>query len=190
MLTALEAVNLMLLAIGEQRVNSLDTQGIVEADIAKACLLEASRDVQAHGWHFNSDHALSLPPDEEGRINLPSNCMRVDTIGPDQRRDVVQRGLRLYDRRRRSFEFKAPVLVDMVVMLDFDELPEYARRYIAIVAQRRFVQRVTASPTLHGFTQLDEVQAKVTLESAEAENADYNIVHDNLPNARAAARRW
>ena len=190
MLTALEAVNLMLLSIGEQRVNSLDTPGIMEAAVAKACLQDASRDVQAHGWHFNTDTGVTLSPDADGTLHLPANCLRVDTIGSDRRHDVVQRGLRLYDRRRRSFRFDRPLRLDMVVMLDFDELPEYARRYIAIIAQRRFVERVSASTVLEGFTQRDEIMAKVTLESAEAENADYNISPDNYPNRRAAARRW
>ena len=190
MLSALEAVNLMLISIGEQRVNSLDTSGIMEAEVAQASLQDASRDVQAHGWHFNTDKGVLLAPDAAGHINLPANCLRADTVGPDRRVDVVQRGLRLYDRRRRSFVFKDPVRLDMVTMLDFDELPEYARRYIAIIAQRRFVERVPASPVLDQFSQRDELMARVTMESADAENADYNIITDTPTPLRTVARRW
>jgi hypothetical protein len=187
-MTALDSVNQMLLTIGEQPVNMLEGSGVLEAEVAKDCLQGASLDIQSRGWHFNTESRLTLSPDEDGHIFLPENCLRVDTVGCSRKTDVVQRGKRLYDRRNHSYKFEEPLTLDMVVMLDFDELPQDARCYIAIVAARRFQQRVAASPVLDSFTQQDELEARVTLCSSDAENADYNILTDTLPNAWTLAR--
>lgn len=189
-MTALESVNLMLLTIGEQPVNSLEGSGVLEAEVAKDSLQDASRDVQSRGWHFNTEEQVTLPPDRDGYVYLPENCLRVDTVAYDKGVNVVQRGQRLYDKRNHTYKFTKPLILDMVVMLDFDELPQDARRYISIVAARRFQQRVAASPVLDSFTQQDELEARVTLYSSDAENADYNILTDTCPNRRTLARRW
>lgn len=189
-MTALDAVNSMLLNIGEQTVNSLERPGVLEAEIARDCLLEASRDTQDRGWHFNTEIGMQLSPDAKGNIPLPANCFRVDTVQYDADIDVVQRGSKLYDRRNHTYIFDKPLIVDMVVMLDFEELPQYARHYITIVGARRFQQRVPASQVLDQFTRQDELEARGTLFAAEAENADYNILTDNYPNVRTVGRRW
>ena len=50
--TKLEAVNIMLSAIGEAPVNRLSS-GLVEAETAETILNQINRSVQAEGWHFN-----------------------------------------------------------------------------------------------------------------------------------------
>ena len=189
-MTALEAVNIMLRTIGEQPVTVLEGSGIIEAENAKDNLQEASRDVQSQGWHFNTEVALTLQPDMEGNILLPENCLRVDTVRKDRRLDVIQRGTKLYDRQNHTYKFQTPLTLDMVVMLDFDELPQDARRYISVVATRRFQQGVVASTVLDSFSRQDEIEAHTTLCVSDAENADYNILTDNFLNRRTVLRDW
>lgn len=189
-LTELEAVNTMLRTIGEQPVNNLELSGVMEVSAAREQLRAASHYVQAKGWHFNTNKRMRLAPDRDGFINLPANCLRVDTVGRSGRIDVVKRGSRLYDRVANSFVFKNAVVVDMVINLDFDELTEDAKKYVIARATRRFQEGVVASQVLEEFTRQDEFEAKVDLESAESENADYNILTDNYPNIRTMARRW
>ena len=92
--------------------------------------------------------------------------------------DVVARGSKLYNRATNSFYFDSSisaVSMNAVVLLNFDELPESARRYVTIRSARIFQDRVVGSDTLHAFQQRDELQALVELKDADGEVSDYNI---------------
>lgn len=174
--TVLEAVNLMLSTIGEAPVNTVENNGVIDAVIARHHLSTINREVQTRSWHWNREENVTITPSHpEGFIILPSNTLRVDTSGPSAGIDVVQRGNRLYDRIRHTYQFERPITVDITVLLPFEELPEAARHYITIRAARKFQESVLGSGEMSQFTLRDEIMAKVTLEDAEADTADYNI---------------
>ena len=52
--TELEAVNIMLAAIGEAPINSLIGTLPVDARIAQSTLTEVNKSVQSEGWSFNT----------------------------------------------------------------------------------------------------------------------------------------
>ena len=186
--TELEAINTMLSTIGEAPVNTVEDNGIVDAVIARQILRSTSREVQARGWHFNTERGFLLTPDSEGFITLPPTVLRVDTVEESQDIDVVLRGNRLYDRRNHTFKFNKPIRVDAVILLPFDELPEVAREYITIRAARIFQERVVGSDSLSSFSKNDELRALVALQEMEADTADYNILTDNYSVARVLSR--
>lgn len=176
--TKLEAVNTLMTAIGEAPVNSL-TSGLVDAETAETILDSVSREVQSQGWNFNTDFERSFTPDANKQIPIPSDILRIDMA---ERRtselDVVARGSKLYNRATNSFYFDSSisaVSMNAVVLLNFDELPESARRYVTIRSARIFQDRVVGSDTLHAFQQRDELQALVELKDADGEVSDYNI---------------
>lgn len=176
--TKLEAVNTLMTAIGEAPVNSL-TSGLVDAETAETILDSVSREVQSQGWNFNTDFERSFTPDTNKQIPIPSDILRIDMA---ERRtselDVVARGSKLYNRATNSFYFDSSisaVSMNAVVLLNFDELPESARRYVTIRSARIFQDRVVGSDTLHAFQQRDELQALVELKDADGEVSDYNI---------------
>lgn len=178
--TVLEAVNAMLHTIGEAPVSTVENSGVLDAVSARQQLSFINREVQTRGWHWNTEPNVTITPTHpEGYIVLPSNTLRVDTSGFSQDIDAVMRGNRLYDRQNHTYEFKRPVTVDLVVLLPFEELPEAARLYITIRAARKFQEGILGSPDLSQFTLRDEIMAKATLEDAEADTADYNIL-DNV----------
>jgi hypothetical protein len=181
-MSELEAVNLMLFTIGEQPVNTLEVSGVAEVAIARDTLQETSRDVQADGWHFNTEHGWQCLPDTEGYIHLPRNCLHA--FDPSKRHDVMQRGFRLYDRRRHAYEFDGPLALSMVLFLPFEELNHPARRYIFIKAARRFQERTFGSQVIEQFTGREEIDAKGAFQAADAAAANYNILHDNQPTLR------
>lgn len=177
--TVLEAVNLMLSTIGEAPVNTVENSGVLDAVTARQQLSIINREVQTRSWHWNSEENVTITPSHpEGFIILPSNTLRVDTTGRSAGIDVVQRGNRLYDRRNHTYVFGSPVTVDMTVLLPFEELPEAARVYISIRAARKFQESVLGSSDISQFTLRDEIMAKATLEEAEADTADYNILNN------------
>ena len=177
--TELEAINTMLSTIGESPVNAVEDTGNVDVVIARQILQTVSREVQARGWHFNTEKNYTITPDSEGYLVLPNTVLKVDTVYPDSSKDVVVRGSRLYDREKHTYVFTDAVKVDMTILLTFDELPEVARNYATIRASRIFQERVVGSDTLHAFNSQDEVRAMVSLMEYEADTADLNILSGN-----------
>tara|TARA_Y100001963_G_scaffold46717_1_gene65876 strand:- start:12 stop:644 length:633 start_codon:yes stop_codon:yes gene_type:complete len=174
--TKLEAVNVMLTSIGEAPVNSL-ISGLEDAELAETILESVNKETQSKGWIFNTDLKLSLSPNTDNQIVLPDNYLRVDTRGTlrSSNKDIVERGRKLYDRIGNSFTFTDAVTVDVVILLDFTDIPEVARRYITIRSARIFQDRVLSSTNIHGFQLQDEQQAYIELQDYHAETADFNI---------------
>jgi hypothetical protein len=174
--TKLDAVNTILISIGEAPVNTLGS-GLQEAEIAEIVLNNVNREVQSIGWTFNTDLRKTLSPNTSGYIDLPSNCMKVDTksVLRDYTTDIVERSRRLYDRVTNSFIFTTDIVVDMVVLLPFDGIPEVARRYITLKAGRKYQENIIGSPILSKLQADEESLAFIALQEAEAGVGDYNI---------------
>ena len=172
----LEAINTLLATVGESPVNSL-TSGLIEANQAEQTLDNVSRDFQTQGWAFNTDLTFELSPNAANELTLPANCLHVDTIHTRMSADtdLVQRGMRMYDRIKNTYAIGTVLKVDMVVLLDFEEMPETARRYVAIKASRVLQDRVLGSDTLHTFNTRDEQVAWNNVMQAESDVQDLNI---------------
>lgn len=182
--TVLDAVNVLLKCIGEASTNSLlEGGGSVDVESAHGTLIENSRQIQGLGWHFNKEIGFKLQPEaESGYVRLPANTLRVDEVWPEDLRfgsDMVQRGLRLYDRKKHTYAIARPVTVDLIVMLAFEELPQYARTFILIRAARKFASDETASDSLYRFTKADEERAQIEMEQMDAENSGANLAQDS-----------
>jgi hypothetical protein len=181
--TKLEAVNVMLSTIGEAAVNSLSS-GLLDAETAETILDNVTRSVQTTGWSFNEEVDYTLSPDSDGILNLPANCVRVDLAKSESKYrnanyDYVQRGTKLYDKINHTYAINETVKVDMIITLDFNELPEAARRFISIRASRIFQERVVGSETLSRFSDDDENTAWLDLLHTESDVNDYNIFDDS-----------
>ena len=185
----LEAVNIMLSAIGESPVSSLDDPSLVDVSLALSILRETSIDIQAKGLQSNTERDFPLTPNVDGEIIVPANCAQIDTTGRSCNVDVAHRGTRLYDKEKRSFtSFTGTLYVDMVLLFDFTDLPQHVRRYITTKASRRFQTRFMGSDTLSAFTQLDDTEALVDFEGVEALNEDSNILADNYDTYKILSR--
>jgi len=185
--TKLEAVNILLSSVGEAPVNSLSS-GLVDAEMAETLLESTSRAVQSHGWHWNREIDVPLSQDASGHVNLPGNTLLADPSDSEKSLDLIQRGLKLYNRKEHSFVVGSDVKVNLTILLSFEELPEAAKRYIAVRAARIFQDRILGSRELHGFQEVDEAVALADLRGAEAEAGDYSIF-DNYDVSRVIDRR-
>ena len=175
----LEAVNVMMTAIGETPVNTITSATTTDVSIAITILDNVSREVQSVGWHFNSDTDYQLTPNSSNQVELPSNCLRIDTSGTSQHNDYVERSRKLWDRKKHTHTITdAIVYVDIVWFLDFIAIPEAARRYITIRAARIFQDRMLGSDLLHRFHQVDELQALSVLKEAEGDTRDHSIFNN------------
>ena len=185
----LEAVNIMLSAIGESPVSTLNNASLVDVSLAQSILKETSVDIQSQGLHCNTEINYPLVPNVSGEVIIPNNCVRIDTTEASADVDVTQRGNRLYNRKERSFNsFSGTLYVEMVLLLDFSDLPQHVRRYSTVKAARRFQARYVGSQTLGGFTEVDEREALVQFERAEKLNEDNNILSDNFDTYKILSR--
>lgn len=173
--TKLQAINTMLSTIGEPPINSLTNQR-VDSVVAQSILDETSREVLSYGWHFNTDEDVEMIPDSsDGSIYIADTVVRVDMDPDNDQYDIVIRGNRLYNRKTNSYFFSAPIKTIKVSLMEFDDMPEVAKRYITIRAARVFQDRMVGSEKIHGFTTQDEIMALARMNEYDAENADHTI---------------
>ena len=175
--TELEAINIMLAAIGEAPINSLTDTLPVDARTAQNTLTEVNKEVQSEGWSFNTEIDVTLTRDGSNQINLATNVLRVDAnIHQHPTIDPIQRGLKLYDRQNNKYEFDDDLICTVVYFRDFNEITEQARRYINIKAARIFVDRLIGDQGLRTYTQEDETRARAILTESDYANADHNLL--------------
>ncbi len=175
--TELEAVNIMLAAIGEAPINSLTGTLPVDARLAQSTLTEVNKEVQSEGWSFNTEIDVTLTKDASNQIALSTDVLRVDpNIHQHPAIDAIQRGLKLYDRLNNKFEFDDDLICTVVYFRTFDEIPEQAKRYINIKAARIFVDRLVSDDGLRTYTQQDEVRARAILMETDLANGDHNLL--------------
>jgi hypothetical protein len=175
--TKLDAVNTMLSAIGEAPVSSLSS-GLIEAEIAETILDTVDREVQSMGWHFNTELNKSFAQDTNGQIILPADILKADATLVANSPNLVQRGLKMYDRKNHTFNIGKNVGLDVVVQLEFTDVPEVAKMYTILRATRIFQDRVVGSATLHGFHEKDENRALMELREFD-KSADDDNIFDN-----------
>jgi len=191
LLTELESINAMLSMIGASPVSALSGATSADVAISQAIHSEVSRDVQAGGWHFNREYEVELAPNADKYIYLAPNVLQVD-VEPGQASntnpvDVVQRGVRLYDRRNHTYEFDSTLKATVVYGLAWDELPQPARQYITMRSGRLLADRMIGAGDIHSFGMIQEQQALVALRNFDAESAD-NSVFDHIDVFRIVNR--
>ncbi len=184
--TELECINIMLAAIGEAPINTLTGTLPVDAVTAQRTLAEINKDVQNEGWSFNQEFNVKLTRDASNQIALGTDMLKVDANVFDHPTiDVIQRGLKMYDRKNNTYVFDTDLTCNVTYFRNFDEIPESARRYINIRAARVFVDRLVGDDGLRTYTAQDEARARANLMENDMDNADHNVLSGdpNLNNA-------
>ncbi|QDP62659.1 MAG: putative tail tubular protein [Prokaryotic dsDNA virus sp.] len=191
--TELEAVNTMLSAVGEPPINSLDAQKNADAAIARNILKEVNREIQTHGWHFNTQRDVSFSPDSTTKeILVGDNVVRIDiditSVGTSHdERDITQRGNKLFNRTDNTYEFTSDVKATVTFLFDWDDLPEPFKNYVTVRSARIFQDRMVGSTAHHGFSQQDEYRALALLKEFQSDTADHSIF-DHYDIYRIVAR--
>tara|TARA_R100000697_G_scaffold29218_1_gene38546 strand:+ start:39 stop:647 length:609 start_codon:yes stop_codon:yes gene_type:complete len=175
--TELQAVNIMLAAIGEAPINTLTGTLPVDAVTARSTLAEVNKNIQSEGWSFNTEIDVPQTRDGSNHINLQNDILKIDpNIHQHPTIDAIQRGLKLYDRLNNKFEFDEDLICTVVYFREFNEIPEPARYYITIKAARIFVDRLVSDDGLRTYTQQDEVRARAILMETDLSNGDHNLL--------------
>lgn len=191
-LSELDAVNTMLISIGQAPVNTLAVSGIRDVAIASTVLHNTSREVQNLGWDFNQDYQYELVPNGSNHIILPANALNVEASAYGQR--YAARGdegvMKFWDLKEQTFEITvSPLKVNIIWFFDFADLPQHARNYIATKAARRFQAYSVGSQILFEYTMADELDALTEMKRHSAASQDVNILSDGDWTNQIFARR-
>ena len=180
--TLLDAVNVLLESIGEQPVNTLGNQQIMDARIAERTLLEFHKDGQVKGWSWNSEFDYQFNRDSTTKqIKVPESVVRFSMDPYDYAGRFQLRGQVVYDRENRTTLLgdDIPHLhADVIFLLPWDETPEAYNRWVTIRSARVFSNRVLGSDALYKYTAEDEQAAKATLERMESQVEQANMLTD------------
>ena len=183
--TELEAVNTILSTIGEAPLSTLTGSLPVDGTTAKNILNEISREVQSAGWHFNTQYKVDLTRDGNNKIPVGTDVVRVQLNDKYDKSsyDVVQRGTYLFNLAKNLETFDQDFEENtLIYLLDFDKLPEQARRYITIRSARVFHDRTLGANTLHKFSSEDEARSLSVMKQAEMATGDNTIFDSDLQN--------
>ena len=179
--TELDAINMMLMSIGQSPVNSVDATGIKDVAIAQLWLHNTSREIQNQKWAFNTDYAYELTPDGNDRYLVPTNCLYIDPTNLDddwvQRYDEANAAMSLYDLKNQTFAANGETMdVDITWFYAFEKTPNSFRNYVALLAGQRFQAGAISSELLFRFEQSDIDRAKAIFMREQSLVKDRNIL--------------
>jgi hypothetical protein len=142
--TELEAVNQILSSIGESPVNSIENPTNVDVINAVKFLERVSRKFQSRGWIFNTNNSYTLNPDiYTSKITWNSLIIRLTGS-----KIYNKRGSYVYDFQNQTDIFTAPIVVQAVLLVDFEDLPETAKAYITARAALEFQAKYQGDDTV------------------------------------------
>lgn len=178
-MSKLEAVNEMLLAIGQAPVNTLEVAGIRDVSVAESILDNVSREVQSSGHGFNT-FTETKSPDVNGNILIAADVLAIDATDPlidvIAMVDTNDSALKLYDKEDNTFIFDDDVECEVVKLLPFESIPQHARRYILAMAKLRFQASVVGSDMLNNLIEQELGMAYAEFRRAELLQQDNNIL--------------
>jgi len=183
--TELDAVNSILMSVGETPVNTLTVQS-PEVAIAQKTLRQVCREIQAEGWSYNTENQYPIDLDANNQCIIPNNVLQLDLNifehGKDY--DIVRRSdngvMKVYDKKNHTFTFEncSKLYFDIVWMLDFEDLPQAFKDYITTRASRIASNRMVNSQPSAKLLETDEAAARALAVEYEMKQSDHNIFND------------
>ena len=150
--TELSAVNAILGAIGQSPVTSI-VKDNPEVGVIYNLLRDSNIDVQAEGWHFNTEKHVTYTPDATtGKIVIGNDILKMDVTEGWRKRvyDVVKRGGYLYDKYDHTDDWSdhTEINLDVIRAYSFEDLPAVFKRYIIARASRRAATQLVTNQEL------------------------------------------
>lgn len=180
-MTELQAVNLLLSAIGEAAVSSLETATTVEVTQAKKLLSNVNRAAQQKGWHFNTEWDVVLTRDSDDRIPLSESILSV--YQPGQLMTIRGRSgsMYAYDLDNNTFTWTKNLNNAVTItLLDFIDSPNTFRQYVTTRAARIFQEEIIGQVSAETVNRQEEAEAYADLLDDDAERAGLNVAYGTL----------
>ena len=177
--TELSAVNAILGAIGQSPVTSLNFTN-PEVGFIYNLLRDANVDLQAEGWHFNTEKHVTYTPDANGKIAIGNDILKMDTTDGwvDRTHDVVKRNGFLYDKQSHSDAFSGHsggIKLDIVKLLSYEDLPEIFKRYIIHKASVRAATQLVGNAQLAQLLAQQEAVSRAAIIEYECNQGNHTM---------------
>ncbi len=165
----LEALNLLLRAIGSDPVNSVSTQ---QPDAANALdtLNRYRKKAQKRGWWFNIQYKVVFQV-VGGEIRIPKEYTTVvfdDTT-------LVKRGTRLFDKVNNTYQMtENKTAARTIYTTVWDEMPTSMQEYVAYVAAASFIRDEIEDSQKSQEFQVEAGLSMLDLKKEDLEQGQYN----------------
>ena len=180
-MTELQAVNLLLSAIGEAAVSSLETATTVEVTQAKNLLSNVNRAAQQKGWHFNTEWDVVLTRDSDNRIPLSQSVLSVYQPGQLMTIRGMSGDMYAYDLDNNTFTWTKNLNNAVTItLLDFIDSPNTFRQYVTTRAARIFQEEIIGQVSAETVNRQEEAEAYADLLDDDAERSGLNVAYGTL----------
>lgn len=169
----LDVVNDCLGTLGEAPLDDM-TDAHPYKSACVSILGTVNRTLQGRGWWFNREVATLTPSVPDGFLLLPASTINVRASST-----VVQRHNKLYDRANNTSVFTAPLEVELVYLLDFEEAPELFASYAAAETVWRFQKRYDGDSTKTRQLGEERDTAKAEANAEETRQVAANLIEGN-----------
>ena len=180
--TELSAVNAILGAIGQSPVTSINKTN-PEIGFIYNLLRDSNVDLQAEGWHFNTERHVKYTPEDVGgikKIAIGSDILKMDvTDGWSKRNyDVVKRNGYLYDKYDHTDdwdELTDGIDLDIVRLISYEDLPEVFKRYVIYKAAVRAATQLVGNPQLAQLLAQQEALSRAAIMEYECNQGNHTM---------------
>jgi len=174
--TELSSVNSILGIIGQAPITALEFTNPEVAFIYQL-LGEASKDIQNEGWTFNTELHYPLERNQDGKIAITNNMLRVDLSDGQTSKyyDPIKRNGFLYDKVNHTYIWDQDIAADIVWWFTYEDLPSVFKRYATYKAGTRAATQMVGNPQLVQLLAAQEVQARAACMEYECNQGDYNM---------------
>jgi len=180
--TELDAVNSILMSVGESPVNTLDTQS-PEVAIAQNTLRQVCREIQSEGWVFNTEYEYPFQVDSSDEVIIPPTVLQLDLnrYQHADNYDVIRRDGKLYDRYSHSYKFPNidTLYCDVIWFFEFEDIPQVFRDYITARSARIAGIRMVSDAETTKLLEADEALARALVLEYDTKQADYSIFNSS-----------
>ena len=180
MMTELDVINDCLATLGESPLVEIDEDHPFVAGIRRA-FANQSEAVQAETWWFNKELITLIPDASSKFIYVPQDTIRcdpvIDTYGTYNSLPIVQRGRRLYDTDKNSYEFDKNIDCILIRNIPFTDLPPSAQRFISLATALKFQQNYDADPQRTNQLMMEYNKSRADLNAENIRNLKPNFLH-------------
>lgn len=132
----IDAINIILAAVGESPVNTLNNTQSVDVDNAIRMLDGVSRTIQGKGWDFNTSSEQTVIPDStNNKIRYNPTWINITSTDGNT---YVKRGDYLYNLTSNTYKFEKNITLTIIEAVDFEDLPDVFKTYITAKAASKF----------------------------------------------------
>lgn len=172
--TKIEAVNIVLSAVGDAPVDTLDENDNVDVANILRIMDGVSRSVQAKGWDFNTYKEYTLKPDAyTKKINYNPNFIYWKATDGNS---YVKRGDYIFDMTNNTDTFENDIILKVILAVEFEDLPTVFKDFIVAQTAIKFQVRYLGDEAVSQDLQMSAQEAYQALVEYDMNMGNYNML--------------